>query len=122
MSSIQQSLCADIESHSKDSDHVKSHVVNAASPMCSKDQRSRDNAISDSILLIERSQYSSLLVLDYSNSSRTQSNVTHIYNPLSYASIPHSKFVKYYGNSIKKVLFLGMNPGPYGMAQTGVSA
>ncbi len=46
--------------------------------------------------------------------------VTHVYNPLEYAWGPHSTYVKKYGNSRKRVLLLGMNPGPFGMAQTGV--
>ena len=46
--------------------------------------------------------------------------VTHVYNPLEYAWRAHSAFVTRYGNSTKRVLFLGMNPGPFGMAQTGV--
>ncbi|NQT59788.1 MAG: single-stranded DNA-binding protein [Bacteroidetes bacterium] len=43
-----------------------------------------------------------------------------IYNPLEYAWEPYKQYVKWYGNSRKKVLFLGMNPGPWGMAQTGI--
>ena len=46
--------------------------------------------------------------------------VTHIYNPLDYAANTHSTYVKNYGNGVKKILFLGMNPGPFGMAQNGV--
>lgn len=46
--------------------------------------------------------------------------VTHVYNPLVYARRPHETYVRRFGNSPKRVLFLGMNPGPYGMAQTGV--
>jgi single-strand selective monofunctional uracil DNA glycosylase len=46
--------------------------------------------------------------------------VTHVYNPLEYAWKAHSTFVNRYGDSKKRVLFLGMNPGPFGMAQTGV--
>jgi single-strand selective monofunctional uracil DNA glycosylase len=46
--------------------------------------------------------------------------VTHVYNPLTYARRPHRLYVRTYGNSRKRVLFLGMNPGPFGMAQTGV--
>ena len=42
------------------------------------------------------------------------------YNPLEYARIPHEKYLKRYGAGRKKVLLLGMNPGPFGMAQTGV--
>jgi single-strand selective monofunctional uracil DNA glycosylase len=46
--------------------------------------------------------------------------VTHVYNPLEYARRPHSLYVKRYGGTVKRVVFLGMNPGPFGMAQTGV--
>lgn len=46
--------------------------------------------------------------------------ITHIYNPLDYAALTHSHFVSCYGNTTKKVLFVGMNPGPFGMAQNGV--
>lgn len=46
--------------------------------------------------------------------------VTHVYNPLDYAWRPHERYLALHGNSTKKVLFLGMNPGPFGMAQTGV--
>ena len=46
--------------------------------------------------------------------------VEYIYNPLSYAISPHTDFVEKYANSTPKpVMFLGMNPGPWGMAQTG---
>lgn len=48
------------------------------------------------------------------------SPVTHIYNPLDYATEPHCYYVNSYANSPKKLLFFGMNPGPFGMAQTGV--
>lgn len=44
----------------------------------------------------------------------------HVYNPLGYARNPGEQYVERYGNSRKEVLFLGMNPGPWGMAQTGV--
>ncbi|KAM6288926.1 single-strand selective monofunctional uracil DNA glycosylase, partial [Aegotheles albertisi] len=46
--------------------------------------------------------------------------VTHVYPPLDYAWAPHSRFVRRYCRSPKRVLFLGMNPGPFGMAQTGI--
>ncbi len=46
--------------------------------------------------------------------------VTHVYNPLEYAWRSHEAYVKRFGNSKKRVVFLGMNPGPFGMAQTGV--
>ena len=73
--------------------------------------------VSGKLLYIEQTQCSLLLQLDYA-----RSGVTHIYNPLDYASVPHSQFVRQYGNSKKRIVFMGMNPGPYGMAQNGVCA
>jgi single-strand selective monofunctional uracil DNA glycosylase len=46
--------------------------------------------------------------------------VAHVYNPLIYAWRVHGIYLRRYGNGRKRVLFLGMNPGPFGMAQTGV--
>ncbi len=46
--------------------------------------------------------------------------VSHVYNPLEYARASHELYVSRFGNTKKRVLFLGMNPGPWGMAQTGV--
>jgi len=46
--------------------------------------------------------------------------VSHVYNPLEYAWAAHEAYLRQYGNSGKRVIFLGMNPGPFGMAQTGV--
>lgn len=46
--------------------------------------------------------------------------VTHVYDPLQHAARGHRKYVRRFGDSSKRVLFLGMNPGPYGMTQTGV--
>ena len=46
--------------------------------------------------------------------------VTHIYNPLVYARSGYDRYVRRFGNDGKRVLLLGMNPGPFGMAQTGV--
>lgn len=46
--------------------------------------------------------------------------VTHVYNPLEYARAPHEAYLTRYGHGPKEVLLVGMNPGPFGMAQTGV--
>ncbi|MCB9756408.1 MAG: single-stranded DNA-binding protein [Myxococcales bacterium] len=46
--------------------------------------------------------------------------VTHVYNPLEYAWAPHRAYIKAFADAPKRVIFLGMNPGPWGMAQTGV--
>ncbi|XP_030054190.1 single-strand selective monofunctional uracil DNA glycosylase [Microcaecilia unicolor] len=49
-----------------------------------------------------------------------QEPICYVYNPLEYAWDPHQYYVKRYCQRTKDVLFLGMNPGPFGMAQTGV--
>jgi len=46
--------------------------------------------------------------------------VTYIYNPLEYAWAAHELYLRRFGGTRKRVVFLGMNPGPFGMAQTGV--
>lgn len=46
--------------------------------------------------------------------------VTHVYNPLAYAAKCHDEYIARFAATKKKVIFLGMNPGPYGMSQTGV--
>lgn len=48
------------------------------------------------------------------------SPTTHVYNPLRYAWRGHHSYLSQHANSKKKVIFMGMNPGPFGMAQTGV--
>lgn len=47
-------------------------------------------------------------------------NVTHVYNPLEYARAPYELYVERYATTTKKVVFFGMNPGPFGMTQTGI--
>jgi single-strand selective monofunctional uracil DNA glycosylase len=46
--------------------------------------------------------------------------VTHVYNPLRYARGPHEAYLERFGQKRGRVVLLGMNPGPFGMAQTGV--
>jgi single-strand selective monofunctional uracil DNA glycosylase len=46
--------------------------------------------------------------------------VTHVYNPLDYAWRAHEIYLQRYGNNTRRIIFLGMNPGPFGMAQTGI--
>ena len=46
--------------------------------------------------------------------------VTHVYNPLDYAWDIHENYLRRYADGRRRVVFLGMNPGPFGMAQTGV--
>jgi single-strand selective monofunctional uracil DNA glycosylase len=46
--------------------------------------------------------------------------VAFAYNPLVYAAEPHAQYLKRYGGVGREAIFVGMNPGPWGMAQTGV--
>lgn len=46
--------------------------------------------------------------------------VQYVYSPLEYAYDIHSNFVHKFCTSTKQILFLGMNPGPWGMSQSGV--
>lgn len=46
--------------------------------------------------------------------------VEYVYNPLVYAREPYDQYCQHYGQGFKKAIFLGMNPGPWGMVQTGV--
>ncbi|MEB2312202.1 MAG: single-stranded DNA-binding protein [Sorangiineae bacterium] len=46
--------------------------------------------------------------------------VSHVYNPLDYAREPYEKYLARFGAGPKEIVLLGMNPGPFGMAQTGV--
>jgi single-strand selective monofunctional uracil DNA glycosylase len=46
--------------------------------------------------------------------------VAYVYAPLEYARGPHETYLERFGAGGKEVLFVGMNPGPFGMAQTGV--
>ena len=51
---------------------------------------------------------------------RFGSPVTHVYNPLDYARAAAVEYLERYGGAPKEVVLVGMNPGPWGMAQTGV--
>jgi single-strand selective monofunctional uracil DNA glycosylase len=49
-----------------------------------------------------------------------QPPVTHVYNPLDYAWAAHELYLRKFVAGQKRVIFLGMNPGPFGMVQTGI--
>jgi single-strand selective monofunctional uracil DNA glycosylase len=51
---------------------------------------------------------------------RFGSPIAHVYDPLQYAWAPYQAYVTRYGATRKRVVLLGMNPGPFGMMQTGV--
>lgn len=48
-------------------------------------------------------------------------SVPFVYNPLDYARVPHEAYLERWGvKAPRELLLVGMNPGPFGMAQTGV--
>lgn len=70
--------------------------------------------IAERVLEIEAEQCKLLSSIEFNN------KISHIYKPLEYAHETHACYVRKYCNSPKLLLFLGMNPGPFGMAQNGV--
>lgn len=51
---------------------------------------------------------------------RFSAPVAHVYNPLVYARAPLLQYFERYAGGPREILFLGMNPGPFGMVQTGI--
>lgn len=49
-----------------------------------------------------------------------ESPVSHVYNPLIYARSAYEQYLRRHATGDARVILLGMNPGPWGMAQTGV--
>ena len=71
--------------------------------------------IANQFLQLEQELCQRLLPLKYGHP------VNVVYNPLIYSFHTHRDFVQKYCTSQRPILFLGMNPGPYGMSQNGVS-
>lgn len=46
--------------------------------------------------------------------------VAYVYNPVDYARTTYMAYWNAYGTGAKEAVFLGMNPGPWGMVQTGI--
>jgi single-strand selective monofunctional uracil DNA glycosylase len=57
---------------------------------------------------------------DEADSLRFSPPTAFVYNPLSYARQPHEVYLSRYAMQGVETLLVGMNPGPWGMAQTGV--
>ena len=71
--------------------------------------------LDEDLLLIEERLAGALLRLDFGP------GVEYVYNPIDHAKDLHQDFLaKYYSSGNRSVMFLGMNPGPWGMAQTGI--
>lgn len=72
------------------------------------------NSISDGLIAAARELSDDVGRLTFSEPTAV------VYNPLDYAWDAHRQYLELHGGSAKKVVFLGMNPGPFGMAQCGV--
>jgi single-strand selective monofunctional uracil DNA glycosylase len=70
--------------------------------------------------VLERLLLAARRLRDATNRLHFSPPVTHVYNPLAYAWAPHELYLRRFATNPKRVVFLGMNPGPFGMAQTGV--
>lgn len=71
-------------------------------------------SMADQFLQLEHNQCHELDSIQFTDP------VSYVYNPVMYAGQPHSLYVRKYCQGPKHCLFVGMNPGPFGMAQTGV--
>lgn len=71
--------------------------------------------IAEALLKIEMQTNDEIKKLNFKKPS-----VSVVYYPLDYAGNVHQDFTARYCTGTKKILFLGMNPGPFGMVQTGV--
>jgi len=85
--------------------------------IASSSQAERNHALtktSEALIEIAQKMVRDLRGLRFSEPVHT------VYNPLEYAWPAHEQYLKRFASGPKRVLFLGMNPGPWGMAQTGV--
>ncbi len=68
----------------------------------------------------DRLIYAARRLTDRVESIRFTAPISHVYNPLRHAGRGHRRYLRRFGEGRKRILLLGMNPGPYGMTQTGV--
>ena len=70
--------------------------------------------------LIEAAKRLSVICDKSINKIERKTIVAHATNPLNYAWLHHEQYLIKWGGKGAKTLMLGMNPGPWGMAQTGI--
>ena len=66
------------------------------------------------LLRVTKRLSTSMEVFDYGE------RIKYIYNPMNYAARPYANYFRMFGQPPKEIIMVGMNPGPWGMAQTGV--
>ncbi len=68
----------------------------------------------EALIRISRAQSRALGALSFA------APVTHVHDPFTYARDPWERYLARWAQTPKEIVLLGLNPGPYGMAQTGV--
>lgn len=71
-------------------------------------------AVADALLQAARDLSDELASLQFA------APVAHVYDPLRYAWAPYEAYVRRHVSGPRRLMLLGMNPGPFGMMQTGV--
>lgn len=71
-------------------------------------------------LAVDDAIFAAATLRDAVEQMRFELPVAHVYNPLDYAWAAHEQYLQRLPAQGVRVVFLGMNPGPWGMAQTGV--
>lgn len=94
-------------------------MVREKKDICKRDPRARTNRTMINQGMTEWGRITEGLV-NALNTLHFGPPVRYVYNPLIYAREPHDLYLKRYGAPPREILLLGMNPGPWGMAQTGV--
>jgi single-strand selective monofunctional uracil DNA glycosylase len=79
-----------------------------------KSEKQEPMTIVDAVTTAAANLRDSVDRLDFSD------HVPWVYNPLQYAWQAHEQYLTRFAKSSCRVLFLGMNPGPWGMAQCGI--
>lgn len=67
---------------------------------------------------VEQKLTADLIAIDF----KKDKNIAAVYNPLDYAAEVHTNYMRKFLLKAPHVLFLGMNPGLFGMCQTSASS
>jgi len=86
---------------------------------CTRRRHTRLQASTDFHLTASPCSIKKRKLSDQLNKLTFKAPITHTYNPLDYAWGVHDTYVRKFAAN-QPVLLVGMNPGPFGMAQTGV--
>ena len=74
--------------------------------------------------MAKKSEHALVRIADAQNaelrSLKFSSPVAHVYYPQEYARSTFVQYAERFGSAPKEAIFVGMNPGPFGMGQTGI--